>query len=69
MKLKEENMFNSTSTIKQNLKDKVALTKSSSMNETMDQTRNYSIVIPRKTSAVNFFSKTKIKTPFYLSRV
>ena len=39
------------------------------MNETMDQTRNYSIVIPRKTSAVNFFSKTKIKNPFYLSKV
>lgn len=34
----------------------------------MDQTRNYSIVMPRKTSAIDFFSKTKIKNPFYLTR-
>lgn len=38
------------------------------MNDTMDQTKNYSIIAPRKTSAVNFFSKTKIKNPFYLTK-
>lgn len=38
------------------------------MNDTMDETKNYSLLLPRKTSAIDFFSKTKIKNPFYLTR-
>lgn len=34
----------------------------------MDETRNYSIVLPRQTSPVGFFNKTKIKNAFYLSK-
>ena len=38
------------------------------MCETLDNSKNYSIVMPRRTSAVGFFSKTKIKDPFYLTK-
>lgn len=50
------------------MKTNLKLTKSGSLNETMDETRNYSIVLPRQTSPVGFFTKTKIKNPFYLTK-
>ena len=51
------------------MKSNLKLTKSGSFNSTMDETnRNYSLLMPRKTSPVGFFSKTKIEKPFYLNR-
>ena len=38
------------------------------MCETADQSKNYSILLPRKTSAVGFFTQTKIKDNFYLTK-
>lgn len=61
-------MYSSVSNIKETLKSNLKMTKSGSLNETMDETRNYSIVLPRQTSPVGFFNKTKIRNPFYLSK-
>ena len=50
------------------MKTNLKHSKSNTMNETMAETRNYSLVMPRKTSPVGFFNKSKIKNSFYLTR-
>lgn len=50
------------------MKTNLKLNKSGSFAETMDETKNYSIILPRKTSPIGFFTQTKIKNPLYLSK-
>lgn len=54
--------------VKDRLKNSSCLNQSVSEIETNDNSKNYSIILPRKSSNKDFLSQTKIKNSHYLSR-